>query len=113
MKLAELAARVPGARVDVDPGAEVSGIAYDSRRVQSGDIFVAIKGANYDGARFVGEAHARGAVAVVAEGPLPLSPGLGLITAPSARRALGEMAASLQGDPSEHLRLTGVTGTDG
>ncbi|HEY3117278.1 MAG TPA: UDP-N-acetylmuramoyl-L-alanyl-D-glutamate--2,6-diaminopimelate ligase, partial [Chloroflexota bacterium] len=99
--------------VEANPGTEVTGIAYDSRRVQAGNIFVAIKGAHYDGTRFVGEAQARGAVAVAAEEPLALPPGLGLITAPNVRAALGEMAAALLGDPSEHLRLIGVTGTDG
>ena len=51
--------------------ATVSGVAYDSRTLASGDLFVALKGANTDGAAFVDQAQARGAVAVVAEGPRP------------------------------------------
>lgn len=113
VRLADLAAKVPDARVAHGPEVEVRGITYDSRKVQRGDLFVAIPGAAHDGAAFAPEAVARGAVAVVAQQQLDLPHGVGVVLVPDARRALGDMGNTLLGAPSERLRLTGVTGTDG
>lgn len=113
MRLADLATKVPGARVAHGPDVEVRGITYDSRKVQRGDLFVAIRGAVHDGAAFATEAVARGAVAVAAQRRLDLPSSVGLLLAPDARRALGDLGNAVLGAPSERLRLIGVTGTDG
>jgi UDP-N-acetylmuramoyl-L-alanyl-D-glutamate--2,6-diaminopimelate ligase len=113
LKLSDLAAKVLGARVAEVPEADVSWVAYDSRRVQARDLFVAVPGAQHDGARFAPEAIARGAVAVAAEREIEVPPGIGLMLVPAARPALADIASVLLGNPSEHLRLVGVTGTDG
>lgn len=113
MKLAELAALVPGAHFAAGSNVEVGRVTFDSRRVQPGDLFVAVRGAVHDGADFIAQAAAGGAMAIAAEAEVPLPPGLGLVTVPNARRAVGELAAALLDYPSEHLRLIGVTGTDG
>src|SRR3989442_12597086 len=113
MRLSELAAQVAGARVDAGPDVDVRRVIYDSREAQTGDLFVAIPGAERDGATYVPDALARGAVAVAAERVLDLPPTAGLVLVPNARRALGDLANVLFGFPSEHLRLVGVTGTDG
>jgi len=113
VRLVDLAATVPGARVVAGHDVEVRRAAHDSRRVEHGDLFVARPGATTYGLRFVGDAVARGATAVAAQTPVEVPPGVGLLLVPDARAALGEIASVLAGRPSEHLRLVGVTGTDG
>ena len=113
MRLAEIAAAIPGMRVVRNATAEIGRATYDSRRVQPGDLFVAIRGASQDGTTYVPAAVARGAVAVLAADPVAVPDGVGLAVAPDPRRTLGEVASLLNGRPSERLRLIGVTGTDG
>ena len=93
----------------------VAGIAYDSRDVVPGSIFVALKGVKADGARFAADAAKRGAVAIVSEGAVPADVPAGplWITVRNARAALAELAAVFFGRPSEQLTLIGVTGTNG
>jgi UDP-N-acetylmuramoyl-L-alanyl-D-glutamate--2,6-diaminopimelate ligase len=88
-------------------------IAYDSRQVKPGAVFVALRGVHADGARFVPQAIANGAVAVVAESPAPQGISVPWAQVPSARAALAELAAGFYGNPSEQLALVGITGTNG
>jgi UDP-N-acetylmuramoyl-L-alanyl-D-glutamate--2,6-diaminopimelate ligase len=93
--------------------AGVSGIAADSRKVEPGDCFVAVPGFRQDARRFVPEAIQRGAAVVVVEGePVP---GLGVpqLVVPSARLALGRVAAAYYRHPSRAVTLVGITGTNG
>jgi len=113
MRLHELASAVPGLQVVVGPDVDVRRVAFDSRQVQPGDLFVAIPGVRVDGTAFAADAVERGAAAVLAEHAMDLPSGAGLVLAPNARRAMGHAAAALAGWPSERLRLVGVTGTDG
>jgi UDP-N-acetylmuramoyl-L-alanyl-D-glutamate--2,6-diaminopimelate ligase len=112
MKLSELLAEVDDARFTVDPELAVGGIAVDSRRVEEGDVFVALVGKDADGHRYAAQALARGARALVLERELE---GLAAPCAivPSTRRALALMAAAWHGHPGRQLRVIGVTGTDG
>jgi UDP-N-acetylmuramoyl-L-alanyl-D-glutamate--2,6-diaminopimelate ligase len=96
-----------------DPGIPVGGLAYDSRRVKLGDVFVCLRGLRTDGHFYVAEAVRRGAVAVVAERELSEPPGVPVVLVPDTRQALGLMAARHYGEPSRALRLIGVTGTNG
>jgi UDP-N-acetylmuramoyl-L-alanyl-D-glutamate--2,6-diaminopimelate ligase len=91
----------------------VTAIAYDSRKVKPGAVFVALRGANADGARFAPQAIANGAIAVVAETPAPAGASVPWIQVPHARAALAELAATFYGHPSEELALVGITGTNG
>jgi len=92
---------------------EVAGVAHDSRAVSAGSVFVAIRGARFDGASFVPDAVSRGAIAVVAEsGPAEQVPVPWLRTA-DARLALAELSAIYFDHPSEALTVVGVTGTNG
>jgi UDP-N-acetylmuramoyl-L-alanyl-D-glutamate--2,6-diaminopimelate ligase len=99
--------------------AVIDGIAVDSRRVQPGDLFVAVPGVHMDGHQFVGEAVREGAVAVVGElPPQEMAPGVpwgrfGYAWVADAREALGWLCAARSGFPSRKLTLVGVTGTDG
>jgi UDP-N-acetylmuramoyl-L-alanyl-D-glutamate--2,6-diaminopimelate ligase len=93
--------------------ADVTAVAYDSRQVTPGAIFVALRGVNADGARFVPQAIANGAMAVVAETAAPSAVTVPWIQVPNARAALAELAATFFGNPSEELALVGITGTNG
>jgi UDP-N-acetylmuramoyl-L-alanyl-D-glutamate--2,6-diaminopimelate ligase len=90
----------------------ISGIAYDSRAVLPGNVFVALKGVHSDGAQFVRQAVERGAVAVVAEQPVTDLP-VPVLTVADARLAMAELAADFYGHPSERMRVVGITGTNG
>ena len=92
----------------------VTGVAYDSRKVEAGELFVAIPGFKQDGRRFAADALGRGAAAVVAEGgdPLPGSP-TARIVVPSSREALARLADAYFGHPSRRLTMVGITGTNG
>jgi MurE/MurF fusion protein len=92
----------------------VGGLSLDSRSVSPGDLFFALPGLREDGSRFVAEAWARGAVAVVVEGGAAAPDGPGpLLRARRAREALALAACLFHGEPSRALRLIGITGTDG
>ena len=100
------------------PGAEalmntdVSGIAYDSRNVKEGYLFVAIKGEKYDGHDFIGDAVGKGAVAAVTERASDGIGGGGILVR-DGRKALACIANNFYGRPSESLTLIGITGTNG
>jgi UDP-N-acetylmuramoyl-L-alanyl-D-glutamate--2,6-diaminopimelate ligase len=94
--------------------AEVTGLAYDSRKVAPGDLFVAVVGLKQDGRRFVGEALGRGAAAVVLEGADILDGSVtGRVIVPSSREALARLADAYFGHPSRALTVVGITGTNG
>ncbi len=95
----------------VDIGIE--GIAYDSRRVEPGGLFVAVRGHKADGAHYIAEALSNGAVAVVSEDELELGAGVVHIRVSCARRALAEIANVFHGDLSRQMKIIGVTGTNG
>jgi UDP-N-acetylmuramoyl-L-alanyl-D-glutamate--2,6-diaminopimelate ligase len=101
-----------GARGDTGGDPEVARITADSREVVPGAVFFALPGAERDGHDFVAEAVRRGAVAVVAERPVPAGPAP-LLLAPSARRAMAIAAATFHGRPADALALAAVTGTNG
>jgi len=113
MRLAELGRGVPGAAVEGNSDVDVSGIAYDSRRVNRGDLFVAVSGINVDGHSYAADAIKSGAAAVAIERPVDLAPGTPVLKVPSTRSGLAEIAAEFYGRPSRHLYVAGITGTDG
>jgi len=91
----------------------VTGIAHDSRAVAPGSVFVAIRGHRLDAVKFVPDAIARGAIAIVSEGPPPPEAAVPWLRTADARLALAELAALFYGRPSEELTVVGVTGTNG
>jgi UDP-N-acetylmuramoyl-L-alanyl-D-glutamate--2,6-diaminopimelate ligase len=96
------------------PPPTVSGVSYDSRKVQRGDCFVAVAGFKQDGRRYVPDALARGAGLVVLEGDDPLAGAAAArVLVPSAREALARLADTYWGHPSRALALVGITGTNG
>lgn len=97
------------------PDMPISGITADSRAVAPGALFVAYRGVSVDGHRFIGDAVARGAVAVLGEAPAEQ---VGTLPVPyirvrDGREALAWLAAAWHGHPSHAMRVVGITGTDG
>jgi UDP-N-acetylmuramoyl-L-alanyl-D-glutamate--2,6-diaminopimelate ligase len=90
---------------------EITGLAYDSRRVTPGTLFFAVPGFQLDGHDFAAEAVRRGAAALVVERPLGL--GVPEVVVDSVRSAMGPAAARFNGDPSRDLDVVAVTGTNG
>jgi UDP-N-acetylmuramoyl-L-alanyl-D-glutamate--2,6-diaminopimelate ligase len=88
-------------------------VSYDSRQVQSGSIFVALRGLEADGTAFAAQAIARGAVAVVAERPPNEPAAVPWVTVNDARLALALLAAEFFGHPSRRMQVVGITGTNG
>ncbi len=111
--LGQLLAGLPILQLDGDASVPVTGLAYHSGRVQPGDVFVALKGLQTDGHRFIPQAIARGARVVVVEDEVPRQPGLVYVRTPDTRLALAHMAAVLADHPSQELTLIGLTGTNG
>ncbi len=91
----------------------ISGVVFDSRLVQPGNLFVAMQGESLDGHRFIPQAVERGAVAVVGTQPAPLGLTVPYIRLEDSRRALAHLAAAFYGYPARQMKVIGVTGTDG
>jgi UDP-N-acetylmuramoyl-L-alanyl-D-glutamate--2,6-diaminopimelate ligase len=92
----------------------VTGLAYDSRKVKPGNLFVAVPGLREDGRRYIDEALGRGATAVVLEGgDVPAGTAAGRIIVRSSREALARLADAYFGHPSRALAVVGITGTNG
>ena len=101
------------------PDAEIQGVHYDSRRIASGDVFVAMRGGSTDGNRFIDVAFRQGASAIVTDSSEVFDhlqssyPGLPIALVEHGRRALAEVSASVFGHPERKLKLSAVTGTNG
>ncbi len=93
---------------------DINAVQFDSREITKNDVFVAIKGVTVDGHKFIESAIQKEAVAIVCEAlPNELKEGVTYIEVESANQALAFMAANFYENPSENLRLVGVTGTNG
>jgi UDP-N-acetylmuramoyl-L-alanyl-D-glutamate--2,6-diaminopimelate ligase len=91
---------------------DIAGLDYDSRRVQPGWCFVAMRGETTDGNRYIDAALETGAVAIVSDS-LPPRPGVAWAQVTHGRRALARLSANFYGRPAERLSITGITGTNG
>lgn len=93
---------------------EISGVAIDSRKVTKGGLFVAMKGTQVDGHKFIPKAIELGAAAILCENlPDNLEEGVAYVVVPDTEDVVGEVATRFYGNPSEKLKLVGVTGTNG
>jgi len=94
--------------------ADIQGVAYDSRKVRPGFLFVALQGESSDGNRFIDAAARSGAVAVVSDSQQVAPPAnVAFARVAHGRRALARISANFYGRPAEKLSLTGITGTNG
>ena len=90
------------------------GVDYDSRRIRPGFVFVAMKGETSDGNRFIDQAIAAGAVAIVTDSATEAQrPGVAWAQVPHGRRALARLSANFYKRPAERIANTGITGTNG
>lgn len=94
--------------------AAIAGVEYDSRRVRPGTAFVAMKGETSDGNRFIDQAIAAGAVAVVTDSAAETPrPAVAWAQVAHGRRALARLSANFYKRPAERMLITGITGTNG
>ena len=110
MKLQELLKDVAVLRCTAAEDTEICEVRYDSRAVQPGDLFVAIRGYATDGHRYIDKALAQGAAAIVCE---EAPEGAPAVVVENARRALAQIAANRFGHPADSMVMLGVTGTNG
>ncbi|RFM26207.1 UDP-N-acetylmuramoyl-L-alanyl-D-glutamate--2,6-diaminopimelate ligase [Deminuibacter soli] len=112
--LQDILYKVPLQSVNGNTALEVKDIQIDSRRVTDGSVFVAIRGAQADGHLFIEKAIELGAIAIVCEAmPAQLQAGITYIQVQNTHEAVAYMAHHFYGEPSAHLKLVGVTGTNG
>ncbi len=115
MKLSELLKEIQYTRV-IMPKEEVDvqGVNIDSRLIQKGDIFIAVRGTQTDGHAYITAAEEKGAVAIVCETlPERQNPNVAYINVVNAQSITGKLATTFYGNPSQRLKLVGVTGTNG
>lgn len=110
MKLRDLLKDIPFTYTAVDLDIDIREVRYDSRAVQPGDLFVAVRGFATDGHAYIGMALKKGAVAVVCE---QAGKGIPAVIVPDARAALADIAGNRFDHPSRKLTMVGVTGTNG
>lgn len=110
MKLQELLKDVAVKNSTAAQAIEIKEVRYDSRAVQPGDLFVAIRGYATDGHKYIAKAMEQGAAAVVCE---EAPEGVPAVVVENSRIALAEIAANRFGHPAESMVMLGVTGTNG
>src|ERR1700682_937855 len=112
MQLKILAAAIPVRQILGTLDRNVESIAYDSRRVQTNGMFVALRGEKADGHQFIGQAIERGASVIVTERE-EKHPRVTCLVVDDTRSALANLAATFYGFPATHLKMAAVTGTNG
>ena len=114
MKLQELLKNIKPTTIEGNTDVEITGVNIDSRKIKDGHLFVAMKGTQVDGHKFIGKAIESGAKAILCEDmPQEKNDGVCYIQVASTEDAVGKVATLFFGDPSKHLKLVGVTGTNG
>lgn len=114
MKLHELLKGIHPLQIIGNTDTEICGVNIDSRRIATGHMFVAMRGTQVDGHRFIAKAEEQGAKAVLCEElPEKCSEGVTYVQVSSTEDAVGPVATHFYGDPSTRLTLVGVTGTNG
>lgn len=114
MIVTELVNRIPVIKIHGDNTREVSELVIDSRKVTEGALYIAIRGTAADGHSFIASAIEKGAVAIVCEElPETLTEKVTYVQVKDSSKALGHLASNYYGNPSQKLKLIGVTGTNG
>lgn len=114
MKLSKLLTNVKPIACKGDVDIEIKGVNIDSRKIEKGHLFIAMKGTQVDGHKFISKAIELGAVAILLEDmPEVLDDKVTYIQVASTEEDAGKVATMFYGDPSHKLKLVGVTGTNG
>ncbi len=90
---------------------DITGVTDDSREVEHGYLFAALRGEVEDGHKFIKEAIGNGAVALIVEEDISVD--IANIKVPNSRKAFAQVVSNFYGNPSEKMKIIGVTGTDG
>jgi len=98
-------------RSNADTGIEITGICYDTRVIRSGELFIAIKGYETDGHKYIKDAVRQGAACIICEETPDIS--VSFVLVKDSRKALAMISAAWFGYPAKKLKLVGVTGTNG
>src|SRR3954470_24190546 len=112
MKLATLLREVETEFINGSTEVDIQSIAYDSRKVTPGALFVALPGEKADGTEFIPQAVEKGAVGIVSVRDHPI-PGVTVVGVKNARAAMGDLAAAKFEHPTRHMKIAGITGTNG
>jgi len=113
-KLFDILSGIAGLEVSGNLDADISGISFDSRKVQKGSLFVATTGTHTDGHHYIPLALEKGAVAVLCSVlPVVRNPSVTWILSPDTLADLGKVAANFYDHPSLKMKVVGVTGTNG
>ncbi|MDE6720610.1 MAG: UDP-N-acetylmuramoyl-L-alanyl-D-glutamate--2,6-diaminopimelate ligase, partial [Bacteroidaceae bacterium] len=114
MKLKELVGKLKVLEVKGDMERGICGVQIDSRQVEEGHLFMAVRGTVADGHSYIGKAVEKGAVAVLCEEiPAELSAAVTYVRVENVEQVVGQVATTFYGDPTSKLKLVGVTGTNG
>jgi UDP-N-acetylmuramoyl-L-alanyl-D-glutamate--2,6-diaminopimelate ligase len=113
MKLGHILRDLPDRELSGNEDVEIKGLAYDSRQVKPGYVFVALRGHRLDGHDYIPEAIRRGAVAVVAEAFTGVEGQVARVKVAESRKALSKLAVQFYGSPFNGMNLIGITGTNG
>ncbi len=114
MKLNELLKNIKPIQIIGDEDIDITGVNIDSRKIQKGHLFVAMRGTQVDGHTFIGKALDLGASAILCEEiPTDRKEGVTYVQVSSTEDAVGKVATLFYGNPSSKLKLVGVTGTNG
>ncbi|MDE7118265.1 MAG: UDP-N-acetylmuramoyl-L-alanyl-D-glutamate--2,6-diaminopimelate ligase [Bacteroidaceae bacterium] len=114
MKLKELVDKLKVLEVKGDMERGICGVQIDSRQVEEGHLFMAVRGTVADGHSYIGKAVEKGAVAVLCEEiPAELSATVTYVCVENVEQVVGQVATTFYGDPTSKLQLVGVTGTNG
>lgn len=114
MKLNQLIKDCQPVQIVGEEGREVKSVQIDSRRAQPGDLFVALRGTQVDGHEYIEKAIGQGATAVACESlPQHVSEDVTYLVYPDTELAVGPLATACAGNPSQRMKLVGVTGTNG
>lgn len=114
MQLIELLKRIPVLEIHGDDAREVSELVFDSRKVTENSLYIAMRGTVVDGHSFIASSAEKGAKTIVCEEfPENVDENVTYVKVKDSSKALGQLASNFYGNPSEKLKLIGVTGTNG
>ncbi len=114
MKLNELIKGLPVLAVEGNQDIDIANVQIDSRKIENGSMFIAMRGTSVDGHTFIGKAVELGAKAILCEEiPEEIHPEVTYIKVESCEKCVGPVATCFYGNPSSKVKLIGVTGTNG
>ena len=113
MKLKDLLEGISYELIQGDLEREITAVAYDSRKVEKGALFVCLKGFASDGHQYIGQAVQAGAAALLVEDVPSELPDAAVVRVADSRKALAALSAAWFGYPARRMTMIGLTGTKG